>query len=160
MSWGAVLGTVFFFLVSIAAISSSISMVEPLVKFLCERYNFSRFSITAVYCFAAWLFGLLTVFSFNIWESVDVLGTGKNPFGLIDFIASNILLPMGGFFIAIYTGWVLSKNIAKAQLSSLNTVLFKAWHWSVQFIAPVLIFIVLIAALLGDERVKEIIEKL
>ncbi len=146
---GTILGALFFFLVIIAALSSSISLVEPLVKWLEERFGVNRVFATFGYCFIVWALGLLTVFSFNIWAKADVLGTGKNPFDLISFAASSVLLPLGGLLLAIYAGWGLDKKISREQLSTLNGTLFSVWLFIMRFVAPVLISIVFIASLLG-----------
>lgn len=141
-SLGTVLGVVFFFLVSIAALSSSISIVEPVVRWTIERFDVSRKAATVSYCGLTWLLGLATVFSFNIWSDVHLLGGEKTPFDLIDYLVSNILLPLGGLFIALFTGWVVSKNVSREQLPELSDALFHLWHFMIKFVAPVAILLV------------------
>lgn len=146
---GSLLGVVFFFLVSIAALSSSISIVEPVVRWTTERFSVSRKAATVFYCVLTWLLGLATVFSFNIWSDVHLLGNGKTPFDLIDYLVSNILLPLGGLLIALFTGWVVSKNIAREQLPELSNGLFNLWRFMVKFVAPVAILLVFYSVIVG-----------
>ncbi len=157
---GLVLGVAFFFLVIIAAVSSSISMVEPFVKWCEERFGVNRFVTTFVYCFAVWAFGLISLFSFNIWGKVDVLGTGKNPFDLLDFVSSSILLPLGGLLVALYVGWGMSKKISREQLFSLNGFFFGLWLFVMRFIVPVLILLVFVSSILGEAKMNAIINQI
>lgn len=157
---GMVLGVSFFFLVILAAISSSISMVEPFVKWCEERFKINRVVATFSYCLAVWLVGLITVFSFNIWKSVDTLGTGKTPFDLLDFVTSSVILPLGGLLIALYAGWALSPKISREQLFKLNGLFFTLWLLIMRFIAPVLILIVFISSILGEEKMTAFINSL
>ncbi|PIE42384.1 MAG: sodium-dependent transporter [Gammaproteobacteria bacterium] len=154
---GMILGITFFFLVIIAALSSSISMVEPFVKWFEERFGLSRFATTFTYCLVVWAFGLLSLLSFNIWADVDVLGTGKNPFDLLDFITSSILLPLGGLLISLYVGWAMDKTISREQLFSLNGFFFTLWLVIMRFIVPVLIGLVFLSSILGEEKMTAII---
>lgn len=157
---GTVLGVVFFFLVIIAALSSSISMVEPFVKWAEEKLGFNRVIATFTYCFVVWAFGLLTVFSFNIWAKVDVLGSGKNPFDLLDFITSSVILPLGGLLIALYVGWAMTPTISREQLFKLDGFLFGLWLFVMRFIAPLLIALVFISSILGEEKMTNLINQL
>ncbi len=158
MSAGTILGFGFFFLVTLAAISSSISMVEPVVKWISEKFNTSRKSATYLYCFVVWVFGLLTVFSFSNGDTFIIFG--KTPFDIIDYFTANILLPLGGLLLALYIGWVLNKEISKKQLFTLNGFIFSVWYFIVKFIAPVLILIILVSMVLGEEKVNQIISSI
>lgn len=157
---GTVLGVAFFFLVILAAVSSSISMVEPFVKWCEERLKVNRTAATFIYCAVVWAMGLVTVFSFNLWKEVDVMGTGKTPFDLIDFVTSSVILPLGGLLIALYVGWGLSPKISREQLFKLNGFFFALWLLIVRFIAPILILIVFISSILGEEKMTEVVNSI
>lgn len=157
---GSILGVLFFFLVIIAALSSSISMVEPFVKWCEERFKLNRFIVAFTYCFIVWVFGLITVFSFNIWSTVDVFGTGKNPFDLLDFLTSSIFLPLGGLLVALYVGWAMNKSISREQLFSLNGFFFSLWLFLIRFVVPVLILLIFLSSILGDEKMKALIQSI
>jgi NSS family neurotransmitter:Na+ symporter len=75
---------------------------------------------------------------------------GKNFFDLMDFAASNILLPLGGFFIAIFVGWSLKKRITVKELTSDGSQKFtglRIFYFLIRYIAPTAILIVFIAGL-------------
>ncbi len=154
---GTVLGASFFFLVILAALSSSISMVEPFVKWCEERFKLNRVVMTILYCLAAWGFGLITVFSFNIWAKVDVLGTGKTPFDLLDFVTSSVMLPLGGLLISLYVGWAMNTKISRDGLSTLGNGMFGLWLFTIRFVAPILILIIFISSVLGEAKMAELI---
>lgn len=157
---GAALGVAFFFLVIIAALSSSISLVEPFVKWFEERFQTGRILITFIYCFIVWLLGLVSVFSFNIWSDVNVLGTGKTPFDLLDFVTSSIMLPVNALLISIYVGWVMNTSISKEQLFKLNHCTFSIWLLVMRYIAPLLIALVFVSSVLGEEKTTHLIDLL
>jgi NSS family neurotransmitter:Na+ symporter len=88
----------------------------------------------------AWALGLGTAFSFNIWSDVHIVG-GKTFFDVMDYTSNNIMLPLGGMLIAIFTGWILSRTIVRDQMN-LSDGSFAIWITLVRFVAPVAVFIV------------------
>lgn len=146
MSAGVIFGTLFFVLVSFAAWSSAISLAEPIVAWMIEKYEMSRTKAAFSIGFAAWLLGLATVFSFNIWSDVKLFD--KTPFDLLDFLTTNILLPLGGLCIAIFTGWKLSKTKLMNEVGITYQVLFKLWLFTLRFLAPAAIVAVLVNGLI------------
>ncbi|HNP06037.1 MAG TPA: hypothetical protein PKN99_00340, partial [Cyclobacteriaceae bacterium] len=72
---------------------------------------------------------------------------GKTIFGLIDYFASNILMPVGGILMAIIGGWVLSKESSRAELNIKNERLFHIWRFLVRYIAPAVVLIIFISNL-------------
>ncbi len=146
MSAGVIFGTLFFVLVSFAAFSSAISLAEPIVAWIVEKYNISRNKAALIIGFSAWLLGLATVFSFNIWSDVTLFD--KTPFDLLDFLTTNILLPLGGLFIAIFTSWKVSKSKMMNEVGISSPILFKLWLFILRFLAPTAIIAVLINGLI------------
>lgn len=146
MSGGVIFGTMFFFLVSFAAWSSAISLAEPIVAWMVERFNMSRNKAATIIGISAWILGLATVFSFNIWSDVKLFD--KTPFDLLDFLTTNILLPLGGLCIAVFTGWTMSQAKIKNEVGIDYPVLYKLWLFTLRFLAPVAIIAVLINGLI------------
>jgi neurotransmitter:Na+ symporter, NSS family len=123
MPFGSVMGTLFFVLLALAAWSSAISLIEPAVAWLVETGKFSRLSATIGCGVAAWLVGLATVFSFNIWSGVHPLSMfsvfkDKTLFDIIEYLTTNIMLPLGGLFIAIFVAWLMKRQIVAEELES------------------------------------------
>ena len=141
---GTLIGTLFFVLLMIAAWTSSISLVEPAVTVLIERFNVTRLQASAWVGLAAWLLGFATAFSFNLWSEVTVLG--MTFFDHLDFLTSNLMLPLGGVGIAIFAGWVMTTASTRTALDLHDGFWYALWVFSIRFVAPVAVSIVLLHA--------------
>ena len=115
MPFGAAIGTIFFLLVSFAALTSAISLTEPALAWLVEDYNAKRQRVAISLGVICWILGLGTVFSFNIWSDFYVVGE-KTVFDVIDFASNNVMLPLGGMLIALFAGFVLPRALVAEQL--------------------------------------------
>ena len=115
MALGVLFGTLFFVLVTFAALTSAISLIEPAMAFAVEEYNAKRWRVALVLGIACWLLGLGTVFSFNIWAEVHVVGN-MTVFDFFDFVTQKVMLPAGGLLIAIFAAYVLPKSVVQSQL--------------------------------------------
>jgi NSS family neurotransmitter:Na+ symporter len=146
MGGGVIFGTLFFVLVSFAAWSSAISLAEPIVAWFVEKYKMSRAVAALIIGTSAWLLGLATVFSFNIWSDVKLFD--KTIFDLLDFATTNIMLPLGGLLIALFASWTMSKTKMMNEVGIDNPTMFKAWHFTLRFLAPVAIIAVLVNGLI------------
>ncbi len=144
MPFGGVVSFVFFLLLLVAAITSSISLLEIFVAWVEENLDISRRTAAIGGASVAWVIGLGSVFSFNLWADWHPLGfipllEGKNWFDMFDYIASNILLPLGGMLIAIFTGWIMSKSSVLEETGMRETLIFKLWFFLIRFAAPIAI---------------------
>ena len=151
---GATLGCVFFLLISIASITSSIALLETLVSRAEEIPGSKRPVMTLIIGSSAFILGLGTVFSFNIWEEFHPLALiplfeTKTVFGIIDYIVSQILAPLGAAGYAFFAGWILSKQLTKPELNFNHRWLYSLWRTSCCYIAPVAIFLIFIFNIAG-----------
>ena len=144
---GAVFGTVFFVLVSFAAITSAISLTEPAIAYVVEEYNAKRSRVAISLGVFCWILGLGTVFSFNIWADVKPL-LGLNFFELVDQLSQNIMLPLGGLLIALFTVWALPQTIVREQLEVASDRVMLCWRVVGGVIAPLGVAAVFIYTLL------------
>ena len=144
---GAVFGTVFFVLVSFAAITSAISLTEPAIAYVVEEYNAKRSRVAISLGVFCWILGLGTVFSFNIWADVKPL-LGLNFFELVDQLSQNIMLPLGGLLIALFTVWALPQTIVREQLEVSSDRVMLCWRVVGGVIAPLGVAAVFIYSLL------------
>lgn len=145
MDGGQLFGGIFFLLVTFAALTSSISMIEPAVAWVVERFEFTRAVAAIVVGGIAWLIGLGSAFSSNIWSDLKILGD-RSFFDSVVFLTSNILLPLGGLIFAIFAGWLLNREIISGQLEMSGPSL-KVWSFLIRYIAPMAIFVVFVMAL-------------
>lgn len=146
MPGGSFFGTIFFVLLVFAAWSSAISLIEPAVAWLVENKGWTRIK-ASVWCgFATWLMGLGTVFSFNEWAEFTLWG--KTFFDLLDYLTSNIMLPLGGLFIAVFAAWVMKASSTADELAlPENGMAHTSWRFLVRFVTPVAVIIVFLNAI-------------
>ena len=140
MSGGQVFGTLFFVLLVFAALSSSISLIEPAVAWLVENQGHSRKKACVWAGLLTWLLGLGTVFSFNIWSDFKIFD--RTIFDLLDYLTANLLLPIGGFFIAVFAGWIMKQQHSEEELEMTNAGGYQTWRILVRFVSPAAVFLV------------------
>ncbi len=140
MANGAFYGGLFFLLLVFAAWSSAISLIEPAVAWLVENKGVSRRRASVMVGLSTWLLGLLTVFSFNIGSDWTLFG--KTLFDLLDYLTANILLPLGGLFIAIFAGWVMSKQSTDDEFAIKPGFIYYIWRFLIRYISPIAIIII------------------
>ncbi len=144
MPGGSIIATLFFAMLLFAALTSSISMLETMTARLYEVRGLKRRTAAASIGAVAFLLGLITVFSFSRWENVYPLGdfavfAGKTPFDLIDYLVSNILMPVGGMLYALFAGWWISRETLVAQIGVGDGAIFKLWLVLARLVAPLAI---------------------
>ncbi len=141
--WGGqVFGTLFFLLLSVAGWTSAISLLEPASAWLVENLGTSRLRACILTGVAAWVMGVGSLLSFNL--TADMTLFDKNFFELVEYLSANLMLPIGGMFIAIFAGWRLSRASAVDELGIGQGRAFAAWHMLVRYVAPVAVLLVLI----------------
>ncbi|MFU8895862.1 MAG: sodium-dependent transporter [Gammaproteobacteria bacterium] len=152
MPAGALFGALFFLLVLVSALTSSIAILEPVVSW-AEEHRWMRRGPAAILAgVAAWITGLATVFSFNLWAGWFPLGRlerfrESTVFDLIDYLTSNLLLPLGGLLVALFVGWALSAETTRQELGLPDSRGFRAWRFTLRYVAPLAVGWVLIASL-------------
>jgi len=142
MPGGQIFGFVFFLLVGIAAWTSAISLMEPAAAWLVEKFQWKRVPACVVLGAVVWGLGVAALGSFNFMS--DVLIFGFNVFDFLDFMTANVMLPLGGLFIALFIGWIVKRKIAENELAISSPLLFNAWYISLRFIAPVAVAVIFV----------------
>lgn len=143
---GIVISAVFFFLLSVAALTSTISVLEVVVAYLKEELKMSRSSATIIATLSITVLGIFATLSFGLLSEFTILG--KTVFGLLDYASANIMLTMGALLIVIFVGWRLGKSEFVDEISNQGTVkskLFKVVFFIIRFIAPVAIGVIAVA---------------
>lgn len=145
MTGGAVLGTLFFVLLVVAALTSAISLLEPSVSW-ATRHTFLNRKAAALFAgVLVWLLGLGTVFSFNIGADFKPL-LDRTVFDLLDGLTSNIMLPLGGLLIAIFVARFMSRKVLGEELQLEDGPVFKLWHFLLRYVVRVCIILVFLNA--------------
>jgi NSS family neurotransmitter:Na+ symporter len=152
MPFGALFGTLFFVLLVFAALTSAIALIQPMVARLQEHPAISPTAGAVLVGFAAWLLGIVSVLSFNLWADVRPLSwlsgfAAYTPYDLIDYVTANIMMPVGGMLIAAFAGWLVRRDVLQEEFPDMGPRVFRAWRFSARFVAPLAILLVFLANL-------------
>jgi len=142
MTGGWFFGTLFFGMVVFAAISSSISMIEPAISWLEQNWHYSRRKSAWILGSITWVIGLGSVLSFNLWQDKTFFAD-KTFFDTMDFLTSNMMLSLGGLFTAIFVGWVWSQQ-QRNEETGMPAKWSPVYQVIIKWVAPILVFIVFV----------------
>jgi len=147
MPAGDIFGTLFFVLLAIAALTSAVSMLEVVVAYFVDERGLGRTRASVIFGLVIFLLGIPSSLSMGPWKDFTI--AGKGFLELMDYLASNLLLPVGGVMMAVFVGWVIHPR-AVAEATSDGTHRF-AWAplWRVicRYVAPVAITWILVGGL-------------
>ena len=133
---GAFVGMLFFLLVSFAAITSAISIIEPALAWLVERLGATRTRVAICLGAICWVLGIGSVLSFNVWSGFHIVGE-RTFFDFVDYVTQVWMLPIGGFLIVLFAAWVLPKEIVTEQLGFSSGLKWKLWLVLGRVVAPI-----------------------
>lgn len=149
MPFGSIFTFLFFLLTAIAATGAMISLIEVPVAFVHESLGWSRRRAGLATAGVMALLGLPATLSTSVWGNIKLFGL--NAFDLFDFFSSNILLPVGGIAIALFVGWVWSKQqflqSASNQGALSNQRSSALIHGLLRFVTPVAVTVILLNGL-------------
>ena len=145
MPGGTMVGVIFFTLLVFAAWTSAISLIEPAVAYLVENKGLSRIYAAVWIGAFTWFVGLGTVLSFNLWKdktlTIPFLFEKLTFFDTLDYLTANIMLPLGGLFIALFAGWVMREESTREEIYTYPRI-YKTWRFLVRYITPVAVIVV------------------
>lgn len=144
MPGGRFFATLFFVLLTLAALTSTISGVEPIVSWAEEHRGWRRKPVSVIVGLAIWLVGLTSVLSFNVWRGLTPLDMfepfeGKTLFDIYEYLTVNIMMPVNGLLIAVFAGWIMSKSSVLDELAVGDSQLFSGLRFLLRYVAPVAI---------------------
>lgn len=149
MSGGTVFAVAFFILLSIAALTSTISLLEVPVLWANESFSWSRRKASLIFSALVFVLGIFCSLSFGCLSNFTICG--KTVFDLFDFITANLLMPIGAIFFTLLIGWYLPKADVYDELSNSGAIkpkLFNIFYFIIRYIAPLALLVVLISGLL------------
>lgn len=144
MPFGSVLSVLFFILLTFAALSSAISLLEVLTSFMIDEKKFDRKKATACMTIAVYIAGIPSALSYSVLGDVQLF-KGMAVLDALDYLASNFMLPIGGLLIAIYAGYILDRRISKAEITEDGRgylAIFNIWYFTIRYVAPVAMVVV------------------
>jgi NSS family neurotransmitter:Na+ symporter len=142
----------FFALLLVAAIGSAISFLELATAPLQHALKCSRATASIICGSTCWTLGIVTILSFNVWAEwfplASVPGFARSTwFDLIDHLTSNVLLPIGGFGIAVFVGWAVPRSMIANELG-LGGISLNALYVLLRYVVPIGIFTASLAVFL------------
>ena len=146
MPAGNVVGSLFFLLLFIAALTSSISLLESIIGHLEYKAGGFRKKITVVAGILLWLIGIPSILSFNLlseWKPFF----GKNFFEALDYLSSNLVMPICGILMAVVAGWSLNQEKNKNEMQPISDWLYKLWLFLIRYFAPFILAMLFITNL-------------
>ncbi len=139
MPFGGLFGGLFFILLAIAALTSAVSLLEVPVSYAMERWNWSRARAVWILSLICFLVGVPSAMSLGTVPELSF--GGKALFDWVDFVTSNIMLPLGGLLITVFAGYFWK---GAAEAAGLQARWFRIWLFMLRYVAPVLVFLVLL----------------
>lgn len=143
MPGGVFFAALFFVLLTFAAWTSSLGLMEPAVAWLVEQRSFTRPRAALLIGAIIWSLGFATVLSFNVLS--DFTFFQGTLYHNIDYITSNLMLPLGGLMITVFAAWVMCANSSSDELGGAGTS-YRSWRFLARFVAPASIIVILLQA--------------
>ena len=149
MPAGTFFGVLFFVLLSIAALTSAVSILEPMIAYFVDEHKLNRRKVVFGVCAVCFGLGIPASLSLGVMSGIKFFGL--NWFDLMDTLANNILLPLGGFFVSLFAGWFWGPRALQAMSNdgTINQPWAPIWLFVVRFIAPISIAWILASSLIG-----------
>jgi len=141
---GAMIGGLFFLLLLFAAWTSAINLAEPLVTILMNKGSMTRARASVMVGLVCWFMGIGSLLSFNVWSHVTLFGKWS-VFAAVSGLPTDVLIPMGGFFFAVFAGWVLSKKTTQEEVPA---GVYRLWRFLIRYVAPVAIAVIFFSLIL------------
>ena len=139
LPWLAVLLSIMFYvLLALAALTSTISLHEVVTAYLHEEFNMTRRKAAILVTIGCSILGILSSLSLGLGKELTIFG--MTLFDFFDYLTAKIMLPLGGFFIAIFTGWFMNRRIVWKEVSNNGTLkvwIYRSWLFLLKFVAPI-----------------------
>jgi NSS family neurotransmitter:Na+ symporter len=147
MPGGYLFSILFFLMLSVAGITSMVGLMETVNHWVEDRFNISRRRSALIVVGSIAALSVFSLLSYNVMGDVDM--GGKNFNDIMDYFSNQILLPVGGLFIAIFAGWALNKEISRDELDSLGDGAYELWHFLIRFVVPPAVLIIFVMGVIG-----------
>lgn len=128
----------FYVLLALAALTSTISLHEVSTAFLHEKFNFSRGKAARMVTAGSLIIGIVASLALGVWSDYKI--AGMNFFDALDFLTAKIMLPIGGMMTALFVGWVLNRQIVRDEVTnygSLKAGYYPVYIFILKYIAPI-----------------------
>jgi len=142
---GNIFAVLFFVSLAFAGLTSSVSLVEPMVQYFIDRFKWSRLMASISMGLFFYIIGIVALLS-NIDAYKEILTWGdKNFFDWVDYVTAAIMLPAGGLIMAIFVGFVIDKQKVESVMRPQLGFAFDTWYFSLRYITPIAMFVVMLS---------------
>jgi NSS family neurotransmitter:Na+ symporter len=144
-SVGTFFAVLFFLALAFAGFTSAVSLLEPMVQFSIDKFNWSRLKSSILMGLSFYLIGIVALLS-NTNEFKDVLTFGsRNFFDTLDHFTTAVMLPLAGLVMAVFIGYVVDRSRIEAVLKKPLGLFFELWYFSLRYIVPIALIIVMLS---------------
>lgn len=140
-----IFSVMFYVLLALAALTSTISLHEVVTAYLHGEFNFTRGKAARLVTAGCILLGILCSLSLGVTKDFTIFGLGM--FDLFDFVTAKLMLPLGGLLISIFTGWYLDKKLVWSEITNNGTLkvpIYKLIIFILKYVAPIAISVIFI----------------
>ena len=142
---GNIFAVFFFIALAFAGLTSSVSLVEPMVQYFIDRFGWSRMRSSLSMGVFFWFFGIFAILS-NIDGAKEMLTWGgKSFFDWVDYVTAAIMLPIGGLIMAVFVGYIIPQSEVERVVKPQLGWAYKPWLFSLRYITPVAMFVVMLS---------------
>jgi len=140
---GHIFAFTFFVALASAGLTSAVSLVEPFIQYLVDRFSFSRLKASIASGLFFYLFGIVAILSISKEYGELFTFGSRNFFDWADFITASVMLPLGGLVMAIFVGHIMEQERVAATLKNHMGPIFPLWYFSLRYIVPVALVVVI-----------------
>ena len=151
MAFGGFIGALFFILVFLAALTSSISLMETIVSFFMDKFKWPRKFTCVIVGLGCLAMGVPSLLGYSTWDHIHLFGNpSTNILDIFDFISNSILMPIAAFFTCILVGFIIKPKTISDEVKETNGIFKseKLFTVMIKWIAPIFLLIILGSSLL------------
>jgi len=147
MPGGQLFSVAFFVVLAVAGITSMVGLAETVTQWVDERFGIARHKGALLVLGSTSIFCVLSCLSYNVLDDLQV--AGKNLNDSLDYFSNQILLPVGGMLIALFAGWVMTREASRDELGTLNVYGYEVWHFLIRFAVPAALLVIFVRGVFG-----------
>ncbi|PSM51684.1 sodium-dependent transporter, SNF family [Campylobacter blaseri] len=147
---GNILAVLFFISLFFAGLTSAVSMIEPFAFYLINQYGFSRKKSLILIGSVVYILGTICILSYIGYTKEYFTFFGKSFFDILDYLASNIIMPLGGLFAAIFVGYILNRrDLEEFFYKYMSKKMFKLWYFFLRYVSIIAVIVIMFNLLVG-----------
>lgn len=147
MPGGYVFSIMFFLLLSVAGITSMVGLVESVTSWMEDHHGFSRHSSALLVVGSIAILSVISALSYSALSEYQLAGRNFND--VLDYFSNQVLLPVGGFLIALFAGWFLNTQVSSKELNFSSPGLFRLWYFLIRFVVPPAVLVIFVMGVSG-----------